>query len=214
VFHVEREIQALFDVIAASPQRLVADSATAALQRHADDARTGLPLLEAEEGPLIDVGAGAGFPGIPLLLARPGDRGVLLESRARRCAHLVEAVAACGLAERVEVVRDRAERYAAGGGREAAGIAVARALAPPPVALELCVPLVRPGGLVLLYAGAVERPLLDEAAAMLGATVEQVQPVAGTERRTLVAVRRTAPLPPGLPRPVGRARRPRVRAAG
>lgn len=211
---MEPGIEALLDLIAASPQRLVADASPSALRAHVDDARTGLPLLVGEAGPLVDVGAGAGFPGLPLLLARPDLTGVLLESRERRCDHLREAVAACGLTERVVVVRDRAERYAAGAGREAAGIAVARALAPPPVALELCVPLVRPGGLVLLYTGAVERKELEAAAAALGARVEQVQPVAGTDRRSLVAVRRTAPLPPGIPRPVGHARRSRVRAAG
>lgn len=207
--------EALIRTIADAPQRLVADPDPAAIQGHIDDARTGLPLLERERGLLIDVGAGAGLPGLPILIERPDLAGVLLESRARRCDHLREAVRACGLDERVQVVEGRAETHAAGPGREAADIAVARALAPPPVALELCVPLVRPGGAVLLYTGAGAEEELDRAAGALGAAVERRHPTTAERTRYVVLVRRSGPLPDGIPRPVGRARkRPLVRPPG
>lgn len=197
----------LLELIAASHQRLVADASPAALAAHVADARASLDLLAAETGPFVDVGSGAGFPGIPILLERSDLAGTLLDSRARRCAHLVEAVAACGLAERVEVLHLRAEEHAAGAGRDAHGIAVARALAPPPVAIELCLPLVRPGGLLVLHAGAVERAQVEAAAAALGGVVELLRPVPGFERRSQLAVRKTGPTPAGFPRRVGAAAR-------
>lgn len=202
----------LLELIATAPQRLVADPSPAALAEHVADARSSLDLLAAETGPLIDVGAGAGFPGIPILLERADLTGVLLESRARRCAHLAAAVDACGLADRVEVLNLRAEEHAAGAGRDAHGIAVARALAPPPVAIELCLPLLRTGGLLVLHAGAVERADVEAAATALGGAVETLRPVPGFARRSHLAVRKTGPTPPGFPRRVGlAAREPIVR---
>ncbi len=205
----------LLELIAAAPQRLVADPSPAALAAHLEDARSSLDLLAAEAGPLVDVGSGAGLPGIPILLARPDLAGILLESRARRCAHLEQAVAETGLAERVRVLNLRAEEYAAGAGRDAAGIVVARALAPPPVAIELCLPLLRPGGLLVLHAGAVDRAAAVAAAETVGGAVEAVRPVPGFERRSHLAVRKTGPTPAGFPRRVGAAARdPIVRGGG
>lgn len=205
----------LLDLIAGARRRLVADPAPAALAEHLADARSSLDLLAGETGPLVDVGSGAGFPGIPILLDRPDLAGVLLESRATRCGHLAAAVAACGLADRVTVVNARAEAHAAGDGREAFGIAVARALAPPPVAIELCLPLLRPGGLLVLHAGAVDRAQAEATAAALGGAVEALRPVAGFERRSHLAVRKTGPTPAGFPRRVGlAAREPIVRGGG
>ena len=197
----------LLELIATAQQRLVADPSPAALAEHVADARSSLDLLAAETGPLVDVGSGAGFPGIPILLERADLTGVLLESRARRCAHLTAAVAACGLAERVEVLNLRAEEHAAGAGRDAYGIAVARALAPPPVAIEVCLPLLRPGGLLVLHAGAVDRAQAEASAAALGGAVEALRPVPGFDRRSHLAVRKTAPTPPGFPRRIGAAAR-------
>ncbi len=215
MFHVKRDpVAPLLELIATAQQRLVADRSPAALAAHAADARSSLDLLVGESGSLIDVGSGAGFPGIPILLERPDLAGMLLDSRARRCAHLATAVAACGLAGRVEVLNQRAEEHAAGPGREVYGVAVARALAPPPVAIELCLPLLRTGGLLVLHAGAVDRVQAEEAAFALGGAVETLRRVPGFERRNQLAVRKTGPTPPGFPRKVGAAARdPFVRGA-
>ncbi|MDD5563326.1 MAG: class I SAM-dependent methyltransferase [Thermoanaerobaculaceae bacterium] len=76
------------------------------------DALAALPYL-GETDVLIDIGSGNGFPAVPLLLARPGARGVLLEPRERRWAFLKEAVRELGLA--AEVRRERAADHAGGG---------------------------------------------------------------------------------------------------
>ena len=216
MFHVKRApLDVFLDLIAQAPQRLVASTEPAALAAHVADAQLSLPLLADERGPLVDVGSGAGFPGVPLLLARPDLDGVLLDSRAKRCAHLEQVVAATGLAARVRVLHLRAEEHAAASGRDAHGIAVARALAPPPVALELCLPLVRPGGVCVLHAGAVDEHALAAAAERLSAAVEALVPVPGFDARTQVVVRKLGPTPAGFPRRVGvAAREPIVRSEG
>jgi 16S rRNA (guanine527-N7)-methyltransferase len=129
---------------------------------HVDDSLAALELLG--EGPVADVGSGGGSPGIPLAFARPDLRFDLLESQARKCRFLEEWA---GILPNVEVVCVRAEEHARGAGRDAYGTAVTRALAPAPVAVEWCLPLVRPGGLAILVVG----PSADAAAAARAAAV-------------------------------------------
>ena len=205
-------LDVFLNLIATAPQRLVASTTPEALAEHVADAQGALPLLADETGPLVDVGSGAGLPGVPILLARPDLAGTLLDSRAKRCDHLRQVVEATGLADRVRVCNDRAEEHA---DRDAYGIAVARALAPPPVALELCLPLVRPGGVCLLHTGAVDPVVLEQAASALVATVERIEPVPGFDARNRVLVRKTGPTPAEFPRRVGAAARdPIVRPRG
>ena len=205
-------LDVFLDLIATAPQRLVASTTPEALAEHVADAQGALPLLADETGPLVDVGSGAGLPGVPILLARPDLAGTLLDSRAKRCDHLRQVVEATGLADRVRVCNDRAEEHA---DRDAYGIAVARALAPPPVALELCLPLVRPGGVCLLHTGALDPTALAQAASALAATVERIEPVPGFDARNRVLVRKTGPTPAEFPRRVGAAARdPIVRPRG
>jgi len=129
------------------------------------DAGTGarpLPLSPslAGEGPgegaivrCIDVGSGGGLPGIPLAIAFPGLRMTLLESVGKKAAFLREAVADLDL-PRVTVRTGRAEDAAREPAeRDAYDLVVARALAPLPVALELCLPFATPGGVVVLPRG-------------------------------------------------------------
>jgi 16S rRNA (guanine527-N7)-methyltransferase len=120
---------------------------------------------------LVDVGSGAGLPGIPLALARPDCEVVLLEPLARRAAFLDEVVADLGLGPRVRVVRARAEDHVRTGA--AYDVAVARALAPLDRLAGWCLPLVRPGGRVLALKGA--RAAEEVAAApALRATIDRV----------------------------------------
>lgn len=200
-------------LIAAAPQRLVASTDAEALAAHVEDALGTLPLIAAESGPLVDVGTGAGFPGVPLLLERADLDGALLDSRAKRCLHLQQVVEETGLAGRVRVLNVRAEEHAAAEGRERYGIAVARALAPPPVAIELCLPLLRTGGVCILHAGAVDRVGAERAAAELGGAVELIDPVAGFDARNRVVVRKLGPTPARFPRRIGlAAKEPLVRS--
>jgi len=110
-----------------------------------------LVLLDhlGEMGNLVDVGSGGGLPGLPLKIARPALSVTLVEAAQAKAAFLVRACAALGLRD-VEVLGRRAEdvgrdpRY-----RESFDAAVARAVAPMPVLVELCLPLVRVGGRML-----------------------------------------------------------------
>ena len=122
-------------------------------QRHIDDSLRAAPLIATEPpGPCIDVGSGAGLPGIPLALAT-GRPWRLLEPRRLRAGFLEECVRELDLGD-CEVVRMTAAEAAAGALRDAHRVATARALAPPPRAAEMCLPLVAPGGRALIFVGA------------------------------------------------------------
>lgn len=102
---------------------------------------------------LVDVGSGAGLPGLILAIACPGWRVTLLESMKKRCVFLEHAVDATGLSN-VQVIRDRAENLGQNPGfREVFDIAVARAVAEMRILAELCLPLVRVGGLFIAAKG-------------------------------------------------------------
>ncbi|XP_025813771.1 uncharacterized protein LOC112891083 isoform X1 [Panicum hallii] len=102
---------------------------------------------------LIDVGSGAGLPGLILAVARPSWRFTLLESMKKRCTFLEHAVEAMGLSN-VDVVCDRAENVGQSlDYREAYDIAAARAVAELKVLAEYCLPLVRVGGLFIAAKG-------------------------------------------------------------
>jgi len=132
---------------------------------------------------VVDAGSGAGLPGIPLALARPDLAVTLLEPLARRHAFLTECVSRLGL-DTVAVLRGRAEegpvRRALGG----ADVVTARAVAPLDRLANWCLPLLRPGGLLLAVKGdtaadelAAARPALARAGA---AAAEIVRCGAGT----------------------------------
>ena len=116
---------------------------------HVEDALAAVPIV-AELAParIADVGSGGGSPGIPIALAMriPVD---LVEATGVKCEFLRRCVAALGAP--CEVVHDRSEHLARAGGRDAYDLVLARALAPPPVAAELCLPLARVGGHALLW---------------------------------------------------------------
>jgi 16S rRNA (guanine527-N7)-methyltransferase len=106
---------------------------------------------------VVDVGSGAGLPGIVLAVARPDLTVALVEPLARRTAFLDEAVAELGLAARVSVLRGRAEEFVGGprrGHLSPAGIVTARAVAPLDRLAAWCLPLVAPGGRLLALKGA------------------------------------------------------------
>jgi 16S rRNA (guanine527-N7)-methyltransferase len=157
---------------------------------------------------LIDVGAGAGFPGLPLKILRPELRLTLVESIAKKAAFLRHIADTLGLTD-VEVVVARAE--AAGrdpAHRERYAVAAARAVAELRVLAEYCLPLCRPGGRFLAPKGsAVEGELRAALPAieLLGGRLVAIEPVdlPGLEPRTLVVVEKIGPTPPQYPRASG-----------
>lgn len=155
---------------------------------------------------LIDVGSGGGLPGLVLKLARPELEVTLLEANHRKTAFLEAAGAQLGL--RVRVLAARAEEAAHRPElRESFDVATARALAPMPVLVELCLPFVRVGGrLLAMKAGAeaeVEAalPALERLGGRLLAI--EAAPSAARERGQVVVVEKVAPSPAGFPRRPG-----------
>lgn len=122
--------------------------------RHVQDSLRLAPLLaEAPEGPCMDVGSGAGFPGIPLAITHPARPWRLLEPRSRRAAFLEEVVRELGIPN-CEVLALSAEQAALDPGLAEAHLFVAaRALAAPPEAFELMKPLVAAGGMAAVFLG-------------------------------------------------------------
>jgi 16S rRNA (guanine527-N7)-methyltransferase len=116
----------------------------------------------------VDVGSGAGLPGIPLAIARPDIQLTLLEPMARRVAWLQEVVAELGLT--VEVVRGRAEEAPVRERLSGQDVVVARAVAPMERLAQWCLPLLRPGGRLLALKGAsASEELARDAAAIQAA---------------------------------------------
>lgn len=162
-------------------------------------------------GRLLDVGTGAGFPGIPLAVSNPSLQVSLMESVGKKCQFLEKAAAHLELS--IAVMQMRAED--AGRSplfRESFDVVVARALAPLPVACEWCLPLVRVGGLFVAMRGAQGREDLEEAKTairVLGGKAEEVVEleIPGVGRRVLVGIRKVAATPARFPRPGGQARK-------
>jgi 16S rRNA (guanine527-N7)-methyltransferase len=161
---------------------------------HLDQSLASLPIVESYPGPIVDVGSGGGAPGIPLAAALPDREVTLLESNGRKASFL-ERIAA-GFPN-VRVVLGRAEEQEL----ENFGVALAKALAPPPVAAEWCLPLVRVGGAAILWVG----PSADPAA--VGRAAEQLGADAPEAHAGLLVLRKIAPTPPGFPRRPGIARK-------
>jgi len=137
---------------------------------------------------VVDVGSGAGLPGIPLALARPDLTVTLLEPLARRVAFLTECVHRLGL-ERVTVVRGRAEegpiRRQLGG----ADVVTARAVAPLDKLAGWCLPLLRPGGLLLAMKGSTAAAELAATGPLPGAA-DALLTHAGDPPATVIVVTR------------------------
>ncbi|MFZ3080017.1 MAG: 16S rRNA (guanine(527)-N(7))-methyltransferase RsmG [Bellilinea sp.] len=158
---------------------------------------------------LIDIGTGAGFPGIPLKIIMPRLQLTLVESVGKKlefCRHMVEVL---GL-ENVTCLQARAEELGlAREHREKYDWAVARAVANLPVLAEYLLPLVRVGGGMLAQkgeTGPAEAHKADRAIHVLGGRIKQLIPVllpGVTEERFLVVVDKVSATPPGYPRRVG-----------
>ena len=161
---------------------------------HVDESLDALEVVRRLEGPIVDVGSGGGAPGIPLAAALPERQVTLLEANGRKCAFLRDAVQ---VFPNVTVVQGRAEEQET----DRFGVAVAKALAPPAVAAEWCLPLVAPGGAAILYVGpTAEAARVSRVSERIGGGV--VEQVPG-----LLVLPKLEPTPPGFPRRPGMAKK-------
>jgi 16S rRNA (guanine527-N7)-methyltransferase len=178
----------------ATPGLTSTRNAAEARRVHVEESLAVVPFVERYDGVIVDVGSGGGAPGIPLAAALPARTVVLLEATRRKCDFLESAArdfpnvrVACGRAE-----EQPTERF---------GVAVAKALAPPPVALEWCLPLVAVGGAAILLVGpSADAGAVASVSAQLGGGGPEAHP-------GVLVVPKLEPTPAGFPRRPGIARK-------
>jgi 16S rRNA (guanine527-N7)-methyltransferase len=187
-------IERWLDELVATPG-LTSLAGAEARRVHLDESLAALETVARFDGSIADVGSGGGAPGIPLAQALPGREVTLLEATQRKCEFLERWTAEL---PNLRVVCGRAEEQPLDG----FGIAVAKALAPPPVAAEWCLPLVAPGGAAVLYVGpTAQADRVARVAELLAAELEPDPPPG------LLVLRKLAPTPAGFPRRAGVARK-------
>ena len=157
-----------------------------------EDSLRGVELVQRFDGPVVDVGSGGGAPGIPLAVALPAREMTLLEANGRKCDFLRRYAP-----PNATVVQGRAEEQPT----DRYGVAVAKALADPPVAAEWCLPLVREGGAVILWVGPSAEPdRIARVAELIGAKLAETLD-------GFLILEKLAPTPTGFPRRTGVARK-------
>jgi 16S rRNA (guanine527-N7)-methyltransferase len=177
---------------------------------HLVDSLAGAAVLrDAAAQRVLDLGSGGGLPGIPLAIAMPQARFLLVESIGKKARFLrtaVGAAAGVGLPERVAVAAERAEDLATPGReRDQWDAVTVRAVAALPELIELAFPLLRVGGRLVAWK---REPLADEVAAArnaaraLGGELDvRLVPVEGLAERRLVVIEKRRPTPRRFPRP-------------
>ena len=184
------------DAVVATPGLTGINDLAEARRMLLEDSLRGVDVVSGFAGPIVDVGSGGGVPGIPLAVSLPDREVTLLEAIGRKCDFLREWAPA-----NVRVVQGRAEEQET----DTYGVAVAKALAKPPVAAEWCLPLVRTGGGVVLWVG----PSAD--AERVARVAEQVGGKVAEVRDGLMVLRKVRATPAGFPRRAGVAsKRPLV----
>ncbi len=178
--------------------------------KHFLDSLSLVKAIEIQEGQsLIDVGTGAGFPGIPLKIAYPGLKITLLDSLKKRLNFLDEVIAQLGL-EDIETVHGRAEDAGKNPAyRERYDLCVSRAVANLSSLSEYCLPFVQKGGYFISYkSGSVEEEMIQakKAVHLLGGERPEVTyfSLADTDNeRSLVKIRKISNTPKKYPRKAG-----------
>ena len=173
----------------------------AVAQLHFLDSMSVLDAADCKHKTVIDVGCGAGFPGVPMAIAEPTLNITLLDSLQKRMNWLKEILP--GLGVEADVVAARAEEYVTGC-REQYDLAVSRAVARLNVLCELCLPYVKVGGKFLALKGAMTHEEVEEAKkaiTLLGGRVAKIHeyPVADAIHR-IVVVEKIKPTPKQYPR--------------
>jgi 16S rRNA (guanine527-N7)-methyltransferase len=204
---VKHELDALLEALADPAAPTSIHDRRRARDVHVADSLSALDVPEVREaGRIADLGSGAGPPGLVLAIALPNAEVTLVESAGKKCAWMEATVERLGLVN-VRIACARAEELE----DDPFDVVTARALGSLPVLCEYAAPLLREGGVLVAWKGAVEEGEEADglaAAEILGlerATVLAVTPYPGSERRTLHVFRKTGPTPPRYPRRPGMA---------
>lgn len=163
---------------------------------------------------VIDIGCGAGFPGLPIKMLRPDIKITFVDSTAKKL-RFTSSVAEEFKMSNVEICPERAEELVAKGKREKYDVAVSRAVASLPVLVELVLPFVKQGGCFVAYKSSVESDVNNKESELskalsgikrLGGKVENVLDASldvatdETQKHSLIVIRKTAKTPDGFPR--------------
>ena len=155
-----------------------------------------------ENAKVVDVGCGAGFPGLPILIARPDLQFTFVESDSKKLAFIREIVKDNGLFG--EGIHERAEELARTKEyRERYDYAVSRAVAPLNILAEYCIPLVKPGGMFIALKGAEDEVQLGENAVKeTGGKIEKVVSLKlpNGDSRNIILIRKISQTPAKYPR--------------
>lgn len=176
--------------------------------KHFVDSLSIMPFLK-EIHHIVDVGTGAGFPGIPLKIAQPELEVVLMDSLEKRIGFLNAVISALQL-KGITAVHSRAEDAGiASQYREKFDAAVARAVASLPVLLEYCLPMVKTGGIFIAMKGNIGSEIADsrKALGILGGQVEAVKEFTlpgGNMKRNIIIIRKLRQTPTKYPRKAGK----------
>lgn len=160
-----------------------------------------------EKSRLIDVGTGAGFPGIPLKIVDKSIKLTLLDSLNKRINFLNEVIKKLNLKE-VNTIHSRAEEYAKNKVRESYDVAVSRAVADLPILLEYLMPYVKLNGICICMKGPKAQEELErskKAINILGGKLEKVEKITIDEEmeRNLIIIRKIKDTPNKYPRKAG-----------
>ena len=208
-----RQFSSLSDLLLQWNERLNLTSITdpdAIVIQHFLDSLTLLKVIDADDAPrLMDVGAGAGFPGLPLAIALPQTEVTLLESRAKKLKFIEAAGQALEL-DNIRTVHARAEDAGQSSAhRQGYDVVAARAVAAMPSLLEYLLPLAKVGGRAIAMLGSRAREDVErsrKAMTLLGGELHAIEPImlpTLEQPRHLVVVHKARPTPKRYPRQAG-----------
>ena len=177
--------------------------------RHIADSLTLLPIIAQEEAKhVVDIGSGGGLPGIPLAITMPEVTFTLVETTKKKAYFLSQVVETLAL-DNVTIMAQRAEDLSTsdGGFRDIADVVVARAVGTLPTLLEITIPFVKVGGLLLAIKGEKAPQELEQSTKALHVLNAQVESSTRTDTGTILAIRKTKETPSKYPRVAGDPKR-------
>lgn len=209
------KLRRLRDLVVAGSERLnvtrILDEPSF-VEKHVFDSLLGLEGVPLDAS-WVDIGAGGGFPGLAIAIARPSSRVLLVEAIQKKAAFIEETARALGLSN-VTVAAERAED-AARTRRDSFDRATLRAVGTVPLCLEYALPFVKPGGAAVLYRGPEEAAIEDAQARSVGALLGGGEPrvkehvLPSGEKRRIIVVPKISATPDAYPRRTGvAAKRP------